>query len=272
MIKAFLAATALTLCAASPAAAGIPYGYDEFTDPVMPLPKAAAEIAGDNVYLCHLVRKFHLAYVPVFYLSEGYVLGEQACATERYLALSADQISSLKATGVLPADLPAAPSLSWGQRTPMIIEALLIALMALSIHAAAKRQKARFAEMGTLPDISKRVLDTLCHAAHAAGLTTGDGYDFVARLTEKVTGDPISVALVSKIMATTGKPKQTAYSRFAKGLTAPQRDTLMQAVLMVVAAGGGTKTGQSFVTSLATAFRMDKKRLSGIVAKVGAAA
>jgi hypothetical protein len=268
MIKALLAATALTLCAASPAAAGIPYGYDEFTDPVMPLPAAASDIAGDEVYLCHLVRKFHLAYVPVLYWSEGYVLGEQACTTERYHSLTADQISSLKATGVLPADLPALPSLTWAQRSPMIIEVLLIAAIAFSIHAAAKRQKARFAEMGSLPEISKRVLDTLCHAAHAAGLTTDNGHEFVARLTEKVTGNPISVALVSKIMATTAKPKQTDYARFAKGLTAPQRDTLMQAVLMVIAAGTGTKTGQSFVTNLATACKMDKKRLSGIVAKV----
>lgn len=273
MIKPLFAATAaaLTLCAATPAAAGIPYGYQEFTDPVMPLPAGASGVAGEQVYLCHLVRKFHLAFVPVFYWSEGYVLGERACTTDHYTMLTPDQLANLKTTGILPAKLPAAPSLSWAQRSPMIAEALIVLGLFMAFRRASQRQQQRFAAMGDgLAEISKRVLDTLCHAARATGLTDANGVALIRQVTEKATGQSVSdSAILNTLSATKPRPSHYDQTRFAKGLTADQCDTLLHAILlMFTAANVMGPEARRFVNGFVTAARISKKRLGAILAKL----
>lgn len=73
----------------------------------------------------------------------------------------------------------------------------------------------------------------------------------------------------AQAMALAGTPRHCNHVRFAKGQTAAQRETLMQAVLMVrMAAGPSTKADDSFVKGLAFACRINRKRFGQIAARV----
>lgn len=81
-------------------------------------PVAATEItnnSGMSLWLCHHVRQARLAWMPVSRRTAGYVLADNACDSDRFVALERDQMVAAQQAGLIPAEVPADPRLSVGQ-------------------------------------------------------------------------------------------------------------------------------------------------------------
>jgi len=113
-MRKFLALAALTLglTTATNAEAGAGrYGTDLHfvADTTIPAPD------GGTVALCHLVDFMQVLFVPVYTGVEGYALSSDGCTGDMYRDLSAENLSSLQASGMIDVSIPAEPKVSLGQ-------------------------------------------------------------------------------------------------------------------------------------------------------------
>jgi len=74
---------------------------------------------GQAISLCHLVDTVEILFVPVYTVVEGYALAKDNCTSDTYGDLSNAQLASLKADGLVAADIPDTPQLNptqfaWG--------------------------------------------------------------------------------------------------------------------------------------------------------------
>ncbi|WP_284163651.1 hypothetical protein [Frigidibacter sp. SD6-1] len=243
MKRVFAAAAIATLFAATPASAGIPYGYYEFGEMVSELPAEAADLFGQQATLCHLVRKYHIAYIPLFFRSEGYVIAANHCAAASYVPLTADRFAALQAMGIVPKSLPAVPSLSLGQRSPPVAIGLLVAAFVMVVASAKRRQRRRVADLGDLPDATKALLDMLAHAATACGVPRTEAAPLIAVLATHFSTTPVQAQEVQRgadiaLARSLPKPRPVDISMLARAVPTAHRQAAMEALMTLVETQG----------------------------------
>ena len=116
-LVAALVITSLTTMAEAKRGAGFS-GHYEFMEFVAEFNAPADLIGGATLSLCHLIDKNHALYVPLWYESQGYVLAENRCVTDSYLSLTPQAFADAQAAGIIPADLPAEPSIGFLRKLP----------------------------------------------------------------------------------------------------------------------------------------------------------
>jgi DnaJ-domain-containing protein 1 len=245
-------------------------GSAEFMDFVADTTIPPSETGGAQVSLCHLVKKYTAIGIPLFYESEGYVLAENRCATESYYSFTAEEFALAQSLGMIPTDIPAAPSISLARRIPTVILGLcLLALIGAGINQA-RRKKARLAEMGNLGPFEQRLLEVLCHAAKSDGVTDAREVATIAAIAGQLTGSTFDADKITRMISLCQKNLQpTQFKAFAKGLTDSQKDAVMRGALMVLAADGQVgRDEQKFLNGLAGGLAVTQSRFDQIMASM----
>jgi DnaJ-domain-containing protein 1 len=247
-------------------------GSAEFMDFVADTTIPPSETGGVQVSLCHLVKKYTAIGIPLFYESEGYVLAENRCETESYYSFTAEEFTLAQSLGMIPADIPDAPSISFARRIPAIILGLLVlAVIGAGINQA-RRKKARLAEMGSVSPFGQRMLEVLCHAAKSDGAVDAREVATIAAIAEQMTNTRFDPEKITRMITLSEKSLQASqFATFAKGLTEDQKDAVMRGALIVLAADGQvSKAEQTFLNGLAGGLSVTPSRFDQIVASMQA--
>ncbi len=258
------------ICLGTMAAARGGGGSAEFMDFVADTTIPPAETGGTQVSLCHLVKKYTAIGIPLFYESEGYVLAENRCMTESYYSFTAEEFTLAQSLGMIPTDIPAAPSISLARRIPTVILGLFVlALIGAAINQA-RRKKARLAEMGNVHPFAQRMLEVLCHAAKSDGVTDAREVATIAAIAGQLTGTEFDAAKITRMITLSEKSLQPAqFKKFARDLTDDQKDALMRGALMVLTADGQVgKDEQKFLNGLAGGLAVTQSRFDQIMASM----
>ncbi|MCX8509794.1 MAG: hypothetical protein ORN49_13120 [Rhodobacteraceae bacterium] len=244
-LKCAAAIAAFVGCAA-PAQAGIPYGYQEFLDYVADLPTGDAEIAGflasrvgPSPALCHLITKYHIMFIPIFYRSEVYALGENRCDTNKFYRLEGDALAQVKALEIFPADLPDAPSLGFARRLPPVLWAGLITMLSWASYRRTARKRSRYRLMGPISDTAKSLIDIICHAARFKPQVTEQDLEVLAALAQKVSGGSFDADRIRSLIALCSNaltPRD--YKALIAGLSRERREMAMRLALSVLQTSG----------------------------------
>jgi tellurite resistance protein len=245
-------------------------GSAEFMDFVADTSIPPVETGGVQVSLCHLVKKHTAIGIPLFYQSEGYVLAENRCDTESYYTFTTEELALAQSLGMIPTDIPAAPSISFERRIPTIILGLVIAALIVAGINQARRKKARLAEIGDVPPFAQRMLDVLCHAAKSDGVTDAREVATIAVIAEQLTGTRFDSEKIARMIGLSEKSLQPAqFKKFARDLTEAQKDAVMRGALMVLAADGQVgKDEQKFLNGLAGGLAVTQSRFDQIMASM----
>ncbi len=245
-------------------------GSAEFMDFVADTTIPPAETGGAQVSLCHLVKKHTAIGIPLFYESEGYVLAENRCVTESYYSFTAEEVTLAQSLGMIPTDIPAAPSISLARRIPTVILGLLIAFGIFAVINQARRKRARLATMGNVSPFAQRMLEVLCHAAKSDGATDDREVATITAIAAQITGDAVTADQVRRMIDLSEKNLQpAAFAKFAKGMTDDQKDGLMRGALMVLGADGQVgKAEQKFLNGLAGGLAVTQSRFDQIMASM----
>jgi DnaJ-domain-containing protein 1 len=245
-------------------------GSEEFMDYVADIAIPAAESGGEQLYLCHLVKKHTAIGIPLYYESEGYALATNRCNTDSYFAFTPAEFTDAQAAGLIAADVAATPSISLSRRIPTIILGLIVALLIGAVIQKSRRKKARLAEIGSVPPFAQRMLEVLCHAAKSDGVTDAREVATIAVIAEQMTGTRFDAEKIARMIGLSEKSLQPSqFKKFAKDLTDVQKDAVMRGALMVLAADGQVgRDEQTFLNGLAGGLAVTQSRFDQIVASM----
>jgi tellurite resistance protein len=270
------AALAMVFLATSAEARGSGFGGGsaEFLEYVADFGVPPEETGGKQLYVCHLIKKYTVIGIPLFYLSEGYVLAENHCDTESYMSFNPGGFVDAQAEGLIAAKTPAEPSISLERRMPTVLLGLVLAFGIFKGIRRKRNQSKRMAEMGGIPLSAQRLLDVLCHAAKSDGAIGEDEIGLIAGIAAMVTGvkfDPATIRRMIELSEKSLQPNQ--FAKFGEGMNERQKESLMQAVFMVVAADGQVAKAESaFIIGLARGLSLSQARFDQIVAEIRAPA
>jgi uncharacterized tellurite resistance protein B-like protein len=251
-------------------------GSEEFMDYVADIAIPAAETGGEQMYVCHLIKKHTAIGIPLFYESEGYVLAGNRCDTDTYIEFLPDGFAEAQAEGLIAADVPAVPSISLQRRVPTLILGLLIAFGIFAFIRQKLNGSKRRTEMGEVPVFAQRLLEVMCHAAKSDGVIGEAEINTIAGIAAQVAGVHFDAAKIQRMIELSDKALQPSqFAKFAKGMDDAQKHTLMRSALAVVSTDGQlAKAEGKFISGLASGLSLSKAQfdqiLSGMQAPAGA--
>lgn len=258
---------ALALTSQAEARRGIGGGTAEILDFVAQTQIPVNGGADKMMALCHLIKKYHVVYLPVWYQSEGYVLSDNACAGESYFSITAEQLAAARKDGLIAADIPEVAKLtSQEEMTPWLWGAL-VAFGVLMFIRQMIRTVARRREIGGASDAVIRLVDAMCHAAKADGRIDAREIAAIQMIALRLTGTEYPEANIRR-MIDLSKARLTPaqFAAFGKGLGVAQKELVMQAVLMVLGADGEiAKKEQGFINGLANGLKITQPQFQRIL-------
>jgi tellurite resistance protein len=243
-------------------------GSSEVMDYVADIAIPPAETGGEQVSLCHLIKKYGIVGIPIFYDSIAYVLAPNRCDADNYYTMTPAEWADARASGLIAAEIPAVPAISVARRIPTIIFGVVFAFGAFAFFRQNRRKLALQAEISDLPPFPQRMLETLCHAAKSVGVADDRTVAAIATITAQLTGTHIDADKVRRTIALSEKTQQTGqFARFANDLTDDQKDTVMRGAVMMLAADGQVGAAeQTFLNGLAGGLSVTQSRADQILA------
>ncbi len=271
-LKIGLALTLMTLCLATAAEAkgaglGGFGGQSEQMEFVASFAGPTEEAVGKPLSLCHLINKRHAFFIPYLFESRGYVLAENRCDTDRYVALTPEAFAEARAAGFIPADTPDQPSLSQAQQMAPVLSGLVAALAILWALRSKFRARARASGMNGLPGHVQRVLDVACHAAKASGEIGNQKINMIAEIVERTTDVKVDSRKIRQVVANCESSLQHKdFARFSSGLAIAQKELLLKVALIVVGSDGAfDRVEKKFLAGLAAGLGITQSRFDNLV-------
>lgn len=224
--------------------------------------------------LCQLTTTTSKFFINFWRSVDTYALAPNNCNATEYFSMSAEDIASAKAEGMIPASIPDEPKLSamnmiqgmWG----IGLGIGMIGFFGAQSFMSGKRRKERESLMGNVSPATMAILDAMCHAAKADGSISEDEVAQIAHAARELTGEEFDLATVRRIaeLAET-EVTEADCRRFIKPLADSQARVMMQGVLTVVAADGQLAgKEQEFVAKLMAAMKMQADDVNGILGEV----
>lgn len=235
------------------------------------------KIPGPNnapMALCHYTSKYHAFYLGFWRTSHGYALTDDNCAGTSYYDISESDFEAAQKDGVISADLPAKPKMTFEQIgsgfAGLGIIALIVLFFAFKMIAGARRKAARKAEMGDIPKAAAQILDAMCHAAISDGAVDDSEITQITEIAQQMTGEVFGTERVKTIIGKASKaPSEAEFKAFGAGLAPEQKELLLKAVFTIVAADGQVTGGEKeFFVKTAQALQIGADTLNRIVAEV----
>ena len=266
------ATLAFTLSSAAHARSG-PGGTTEFMEFVAPTQIPVDGSSDKMMALCHLLKKTHAVFIPIWYESKGYVLSDNNCTDDTYYSMTPEQMTEARALGLIGADVPETPQLTSQQKAmPFLWGAVVLFGIAMFIRQKL-RNAARRREIGGSSDAVTRLVDAMCHAAKADGVVDANEVGTIKAIALRLTGAEYPDDKIRKMIdLSQAKLTPAQFAAFGKGLNAQQKELVMQAVLMVLGADGQIATKeQAFINGLAQGLGISSAQFTRIVDEARAA-
>ena len=270
-----IAGFAATLAAAAPSAAhaGVPYGYFGEFEFV-----TSTNIPGENgpVALCHLTTKYHLGYIGFWRSNGGYALSPTNCEGDSYRALTAEQLMNMQKSGLIDVAVPPEPRMSVNNLATGFAGTGVIGLLALirllSFAKGGRPQRRKKAA----PQCAVNALAAMCHVAKADGHVDESEVTAIGLRITELTGRSFGREQIrAMIDAADIHIDYSEYAQFAEGLSANDRQIVLEGALGVAVADGQIQPAEhNFVTNLASAlgvqaeeFRMQLQKIAAHMAQ-----
>ncbi|MEL6586379.1 MAG: TerB family tellurite resistance protein [Pseudomonadota bacterium] len=232
--------------------------------PVAPVPGA------DGDWICHLVDRTSLAFVPLWTSPGPYVYGAERCDAPGYAAMIAP-VPSLKAMGAFPLHVPDTPTL-----TPLQIAEGFAGLIALGLGLLfgglkfamrAKRRDIRLQILGIGDGPVFQMIDVMCHAALADGKTDPSEVTAIRELARNLTGLDFQDLHITEMVSRADRlTKPRDFVQFGRGLDAQQRLTILDGALSVILADGTlSPPEEEFLKNLTLGMKLPGQDVVGAV-------
>lgn len=249
--------------------AGISGSY-EFMEYVADFAAPAELAEGKALSLCHLIDKTHAFYIPIYFASHGYVLAENRCNTDSYLALTDAQFATAQASGAIPTQVPARPTVGLLRQLPPVGFGIVLLLGTVAFLQRKRRAQARNQNLAGLPTHVQRVLAVACHAAKADNEVGDAKIDMIAAIVQRTTDVEVNAGQIRGVVANCEKSlQQQDFAQFGKGLASTQRELLLKVALIVVGSDGAPNKGeQKFLSGLASGLSISTPRFQRIIAEM----
>jgi hypothetical protein len=291
MLKTLTLAVALFLAGlTTPAEARRGGGLQEFLELVVPI-DAPAGAPQQGLALCHLVERHTVVFFPLYYVSKGYVVSDAGCATDEYYPLTADGFTEMKALGLVPADLPDTPQLSFKQQATPYFTGGFVGLIALFafIQRMGQRGSTAAPAYGTgrmtgipddpvLPDLdafenmrwdhySLMMVEVLSHIVHKGWVIDDAERQRIAAIARQFLGSDFHEARINRMVdSASSNLTSRRFQELAPELTPEQRENVLRAAIL---AAGDPETvppaTRSFVQGLASILSVPDTRFQQLI-------
>ncbi len=210
-------------------------GTTEFLDLVhetqLPDPDGSGALS-----LCHLVKKWHAIFIPLWYQSQGYALATNRCDTDAYYSVNAGNLAGLKSDGLIPADTPATPSLSTMQMaTPFLWGGLVLLILGGKFLRRGKGSAGQGNVNNAHAEYMARVLEVACRAAGADGKIEDREVGVICAIAGNLTSQPVNPDGVRRMIDhINDQPTPFDYTGLGAGLDQVSRNQLLRVAMMVI--------------------------------------
>jgi tellurite resistance protein len=250
-----------------------PGGTIEFMEFVAPTQIPVSEGSTSMMAMCHLLKKTHAVFIPLWYESKGYVLSDNNCAGDTYYSMTPEQMTEARALGLIGADVPETAQLSTQQKVvPFLWGALVLFGIGMFIRQKL-RNATRHREIGGSSDAVTRLVDAMCHAAKADGRVDEREIGTIKAIALRLTGAEYPDDKIRRMIDLSQASLTPAqFAAFGKGLNTQQKELVMQAVLMVLGSDGQiAPKEQAFINGLAQGLGISSVQFTRIVDEARAA-
>lgn len=260
ILTAFLVAVAT--CGFSTAAHAVA-GTAEFMDYVAET-EVPNQTSGKQLSLCHLIEKWHVFFVPVYYSSKGYVLATDRCDTDRYAYLDEGDLGQMKAAELIPGSVPQTPSLSKLQFVTPFIWAVVI-IGGIFIRSGKVRGQTPQGR-AVAADYMTRVLEVACRAALADGKIEDREIGAICGIASQFTSDPVHPDKMRDMVDYVRSQPETAdYTALGQGLDEFERNQLMRVALTVIGPENANDgADKAFLDRLGMGLLIDQERRTAL--------
>jgi len=204
---------------------------------------------GQTISLCHLVDTMEILFIPVYTVVEGYALARDNCSSDSYGDLSNAQLASLKADGLVAADIPDTPQLdpiqfAWGHAW-LIIGALALVFRGLKFLMSRNRRSGR----RNAPDaLTTHALIAMSQVAVADGRIDQSEIKSISALLTRLTGRGYSMDQVSDLLSHLA-PSPADLAQVGQDLSQKDRQIVLEAALSIAVSDGEIHPGEYAVIS-----------------------
>lgn len=265
-MRTFISVIALTigLTAATSAHAGAgKWGHDlRFV--------AQTTIPGAHpVSLCHLVDFMSILFVPVYTITEGYALSNDGCTGTTYRDLTSEHFIQMQAASMIPADLPAVPSVDlaqtlWGHAW-LILGGVGLLFRGVSALGGRRKRKA-----GTPDALAVHALVAMSQVAIADGRIDDTEVRQIAHILTRLTGSSYGPAQVTAMLSKLN-PSTSDLDQVGSDLSEKDRQIVLEAALNIAVADGEMHPHEyAVISELAQRMRIGADQFRSTLVRISA--
>jgi len=210
----------------------------------------AGTAGGQNMSVCHLVDYLHFFFVPVYSITKDYALSNDGCTGQRYSVLSAADLSTMQAEGLVDASLPADPKptlkdLVWGHAWLFVAGVVALFQFAYWLRWRPGRGRKRAAKPDTLAIHS---LVAMSQVAVADGHIDQNEIRQISSILTRLTGKSYSMEHVADLLSRLN-PSAKDLAQVGQDLSENDRRIILEAALNIAVADGEIHPNEYAVVS-----------------------
>jgi tellurite resistance protein len=212
-----------------------------------------------SLALCHLIERHTAVFLPLYYVSKGYVLSDENCTTDSYYPMILGTVAEMKAAGAIPADLPEIPELSCDQRmTPYFVGGFGFVIMAFVFYQKSANRASRsepsprlntlsgdrraevfddYSAPTMLDHYALLMVEVMCHIARRDWMLDEAEVKQIVNIAQRYLDRSFDDARIRRMID--NAPQDLTPRRFqemARELTPAQKENVMRAALLIAGA------------------------------------
>jgi len=218
--------------------------------------------------LCHHVDYMDILFVPVYTTMLGYALSNSGCEGDTFRTVTAAEVTAMKASGLIPADVVSDPNPSildriWGHAW-LILGAL--GLLKVGIGAL-KGGKGRSGK----PDmLAIHSLVAMSQVAIADGRIDDSEVQQIANILTRLTGKSYVPSQVTELLSQLN-PSSSDLDQIGQDLSEKDRQIVLEAALNIAVADGEIHPNEyAVVSELAQRMRIGADQFRSALARISA--
>lgn len=225
---------------------------------------------GTAVAVCHLVDYMDILFIPVYTTAMSYALSQDGCAGEAYAPLTNAEFSDLQVAGVIPANLPAEPSLgfakmAWGHAWIILGVIAIFKVALMRVFGGKARRKA-----GTPDMLAIHSLVAMSQVAVADGHIDQREVQQIANILTRLTGNSYAPAQVMDLLGKLN-PSPSDLDQIGQDLSEKDRQIVLEAALNIAVADGEIHPSEyAVVSDLAMRMRIGADQFRSAMARISA--
>lgn len=231
--------------------------------------ETSIEGANGPLSLCHRVDQKQILSVPIYTRLPGYAVSADACTGGEFRALTAQDVASLQAEGLIPASLPITPKASLQDtlvgHTGFILGGLgLLALIGAALRLR-PRGKSRSKDM-----LAIHSLVAMSQVAIADGRIEDGEVRNIANILTRLTGTAYAPAQVMDMLSQLN-PSASDLAEVGQDLSDKDREIVLEAALNIAVADGDIHPNEyAVVSELAQRMRIGADQFRAAMARISA--